>query len=132
MGKASQREIEIHRLIRKLGEAWAQNDLATLESLLSDDYIHTDYLGRVQNRVEWLDYVRDRKAKVIVNKIEFEDVKVHVYGDVTVVTGRNIIRGALTEQGKEAGTQIRFTQVLLRKPKGWLRAAFQATPIAQQ
>jgi ketosteroid isomerase-like protein len=129
MDKTPQNEIEIQQVIRKFGEAWAQNDMTTLERLLSEDYIHTDYLGKVQNKVEWLEYVRDRKAKGGMNKIEFADVKVRLYGDVAVVTGRNIIKGALTEQGKEAGTLIRFTQVLLRKPEGWLRTTFQATPI---
>ena len=132
MDKASQTEKQILLVIREFGEAWARNDVATLESLLSDEYIHTDYLGKVQNKVEWLEYVRDRKVKGIVNKIDFADVKVHLYGDVAVVTGRNMIKGALTEEGKGTATQIRFTQVMLRKPNGWLRAAFQATPIAQQ
>ncbi|GEM_PF-1028450 len=128
----NQTEAEIQQMIRRFGEAWAQNDLATLESLLADDYLHTDYLGNIQNRAEWLEYVKERKAKGIVNKIEFADVKVRIYGDVAVVTGQNIIKGLSVGQNKESATKIRFTQVLLRKQGTWLRTAFQATPIAQQ
>lgn len=125
-------EGQLRSVISKFGEAWAINDMATLESLLSDDYVHTDYLGRVQNRAEWLDYVRERKAKGIVNKIEFADIKVRLYGDVAVVTGLNVIKGSLTEQANDAGAQIRFTQVLVKRRNKWLRTSFQATPVTQQ
>src|SRR3982750_4622735 len=67
---------KIEQVVLRFGEAWAINDIATLESLLSEDYIHTDFLGRVQNRAQWLDYMKDRKAKNIVNRMSFEDLQI--------------------------------------------------------
>jgi uncharacterized protein (TIGR02246 family) len=125
-------EEQIHNVIRKFGDAWAMNDIETLESLLTDDYVHTDYLGRVQERAEWMAYLRDRKARGIVNKIEFSDIKVRRYGDLAVVTGHSLIKGSLTEATKDVGLQIRFTQVLLKRRNRWLRSSFQATLVPQQ
>jgi ketosteroid isomerase-like protein len=119
----------IEQVVVRFGDAWAVNDIATLDSLLSADYIHTDFFGRVQNRGQWLDYMKDRKAKDITNRIAFEDVQIRIYGDTAVVTGRNIIKGALTVPANEASTEIRFTQVLHKTHGEWMRIGFQATDV---
>lgn len=119
----------IEQAVLRFGDAWAVNDIRTLDGLLSADYIHTDFFGRVQNRAQWLDYMKDRKAKNIVNRLSFEDITIRIYGDTAVVTGRNIIKGGLTGPADEASTEIRFTQVLLKKRGSWLRAGFQATAV---
>ena len=128
-GQSTREQKRIEQIVLRFGEAWATNDLATLDGLLSVDYIHTDFLGRVQNRAQWLDYMKDRKAKNIVNRMVFEDLQIRIYGDTAVVTGKNIIRGALTVPPNDSSTEIRFTQVLLKKRGGWLRTSFQATVI---
>ena len=120
---------KIEQVVLRFGEAWATNDLTTLDGLLSNDYIHTDFLGRVQNRAQWLDYMKDRKAKNIVNRMTFEDVQIRIYGDMAVVTGRNVIKGGLSGPADEESTEIRFTQVLLKKRGGWQRTGFQATAV---
>ena len=118
----------IEHVVVRFGDAWALNDIPTLEGLLSDDYVHTDLFGRVQNRAQWLDYMKDRKAKNITNRISFDDVQIRIYDNTAVVTGRNIIKGPLI--GGEASTEIRFTQVLRRKRGDWIRTGFQATAVA--
>ena len=122
---------KIEKVVLKFGDAWAINDIPTLDALLSGDYIHTDFFGRVQNRAQWLDYVKDRKAKGITNRIVFEDLAIRIYGGTAVVTGRNIIKGALTVPANEASTEIRFTQVLRKTHGDWIRTGFQATAIAR-
>jgi ketosteroid isomerase-like protein len=119
----------IEQAVLRFGDAWAVNDIRTLDGLLSADYIHTDFFGRVQNRAQWLDYMKDRKAKDIRNRIVFEDVKIRIYGDTAVVTGRNIIKGALMIPANETSTEIRFTQVLHKTHGDWIRTSFQATAI---
>jgi ketosteroid isomerase-like protein len=119
----------IEQVVVRFGDAWAVNDIATLDGLLSADYIHTDFFGRVQDRAQWLDYMKDRKAKNIVNRLSFEDLTIRIYGDTAVVTGRNIIKGALTVPANEASNEIRFTQVLHKTHGDWLRTCFQATAV---
>lgn len=119
----------IEHVVLRFGDAWAVNDIATLDGLLSDYYIHTDFFGRVQDRAQWLDYMKDRKAKDITNRIVFEDIQIRIYGDTAVVTGRNIIKGALTVPANEASTEIRFTQVLHKTHGEWMRIGFHATAV---
>jgi ketosteroid isomerase-like protein len=122
---------KIEKVMLRFGDAWAVNDIPTLDALLSKDYIHTDFFGRVQNRAQWLGYVKDRRAKGITNRIAFDDVQIRVYGDTAVITGRNIIKGALTVPANESSTEIRFTQVLQKTHGDWMRTGFQATAVAR-
>jgi ketosteroid isomerase-like protein len=114
-----QTEQEIIQTVHDAGQAWARHDLTTLERLLADDYTHTDVFGQFQNRDEWLAYVR---SDAVAHQLDFEDVTVRIYGDVAVVTGRNIWRPGTGF----VALPLRFTQVLTRKDGDWRRSAFQA------
>lgn len=127
--QAADATAELLAAAHAFGDAWAKNDVPTLERLLKDDYLHTDVSGHVQNRAEWLAYIRDRIARREGNSIRFADDKVRFYGDVAVVTGENVIS---PEADPTRTTRIRVTQVWVKVPvKGWQRAAFQATPIRE-
>src|SRR3954465_5051103 len=114
--------------IRRFGEAWAQGDRPTLESLLSPTYTHTDIFGRIQDRSGWLAYVEGRRGAR--TRVAFEDLQTRITGEVAVVTGRNIIHGNgnVLRDGRE-NRAIRFTQVWMRPQESWLREAFQGTTV---
>ena len=114
--------------IARFGEAWAQGDLATLESLLSKTYTHTDVFGMFHDRAAWLRYVGGRTGRA--TQIGFRDVETRVLGDVAVVTGVNDVTGpGARSAGDHRTLSLRFTQVWTRQDGKWLREAFQATPI---
>ena len=106
----------------RFGEAWANHDYETLDSLLAEDYLHTDIVGRVFDRQDWL---ADVKGQPHGYSISFHDVDATVYGDVGVVTGANQLVGG----GSPIGA-IRFTQVWVWRGGRWQRKTFQATRIS--
>jgi ketosteroid isomerase-like protein len=113
-------------LARKTGEAWAAHDIRTLERLIDDPYFHTNLSGRTFNRAEWL-------AEQVPNftprpTITFDDMKVRVFGDTAVLTGRNVV--TLRHEGKVREQALRFTQVWRRYGDTWRRAVFQGTEVA--
>jgi ketosteroid isomerase-like protein len=115
---------EVIQAVHDIGTAWAQHDVPTLERLVADDYIHTDILGLVQNKDEWLADVRSRAANERpAHELSFEDLKVQMHGDVAVVTGRNIWR---LGPGRMVTLPLRFTQVLTKRKGYWQRSVFQA------
>jgi ketosteroid isomerase-like protein len=111
-------------LARKAGEAWVAHDIATLESLIDDPYFHTDVSGQTWNRAEWLADVPNLKPQPTIT---FDDVKVRLFGDTAVITGRNVV--TLLVEGKTADRALRFTQVWRRYGDTWRRAVFHATEV---
>ncbi|MEO5952044.1 MAG: nuclear transport factor 2 family protein [Chloroflexia bacterium] len=120
-------EDELQLRMREFGQAWASSDIAKLESLLTTDYQHTDILGRILNRVEWLEYAQTARP---VKSMEFQDVKLKFYDTVAVITGKNVIVGL--PDSWDSNVSISFTQVWVREKGEWRRAFFQATPIIEQ
>lgn len=58
--------------------------------------------------------------------LDFEDLATTVYGEVAIVNGRNIIRG---RAGEPATSQLRFTQVWMRRHGAWQGLAYHASPM---
>ena len=119
---------DLQGAITRFGEAWAQGDLVTLETLLSVTYTHTDVFGAFQDRVAWLRYVGGRTGRA--TQIGFRDVETRIVGDVAIVTGINDVSGPGGRSADDrSDLSLRFTQVWVRQDGQWLREAFQATPI---
>jgi ketosteroid isomerase-like protein len=61
---------------------------------------------------------------------KLDDLKVRLYGDLAVVTGRNTSKGTL--HGSAAQGQSRFTDVFVKRDGRWQCLASQVTPIAKE
>lgn len=53
----------VYKTVVLIGTAWTQNNLDSLDKYIDASYIHSDVLGQKLHRLEWLSYVKDRKAK---------------------------------------------------------------------
>ena len=111
---------EVESAVRLCDEAWARSDVAALDRLLAEQYVHADAFGRVQRRADWLaDAGRPRNVA-----ITSEDLAVRVHGRFAVVTGADLITSP-----ESAETQ-RFTQVWIKRGASWVRAASRALPLS--
>jgi ketosteroid isomerase-like protein len=65
--------------------------------------------------------------------IAFRDIQIRTFGDIAIVTGINETEGAgARSAGDRADLKLRFTQVWRWANGGWLREAFEATPISAE
>jgi Domain of unknown function (DUF4440) len=111
---------EVASRVRQCDEAWARSDVATLDRLLADRYVHADALGRVQRRADWLaDAGKPRNVAIAL-----DGLAVRVQGRVAVVTGSNRITTP------ERDLALRFTEVWVKAGSAWLRTASRAEPAA--
>ncbi len=109
---------EVETAVRLCDAAWARSDVATLDGLLAERYVHADGLGRVQRRADWLaDAGKPRNVAVTA-----ADLAVRVRGGVAVVTGGDVVATPGTAQTR------RFTQVWIKRGAAWRRTAFHAAP----
>jgi uncharacterized protein (TIGR02246 family) len=114
---------ELAAMEQRLARAWVEGDQAAIRGLLADDWVTTDITGMVRERDSVL---RDMFAATPtpIATMTIDDVRVRVFGDVAVVTGRT------TASGTGGGEiQLRFTDVLARRDGRWLFVASQGTAI---
>src|SRR5262249_16452775 len=91
LGATARDERELTQLIQDLYEGVVKADVGVLERLLHEDYVHHRPRGTVENREQ---YLENRKARrVDFESLVAEEIKVRVYGDTALVTGRSIAKG---------------------------------------
>src|SRR6266513_3695957 len=107
-------EQEVRQTIEKYRTALLQHDAATLERIWADDYTFTNGAGETHSKAERLANLKSG-ATSLDSISEEEDMKVRVYGNVAVATGRVTIKGQYS--GKQTSGQYRSIHVWVRC--GW-------------
>lgn len=118
---------ELNKLQQRLIRAWVEMDRATIEAILSEDWTVIDPTGRVLTKAE----VMREGFESGTRKIEsgaIDEIKVRLFNDVAVVTGRTIAQGSY--EGTSVSVKLRFTDVCIKRGAGWQVVASQATLIA--
>jgi len=116
--------------IQDLEELWrtatVTGDVATMDKLLSDDYVGISWTGRINNKAMQLDRIRSRT--VAVEQMELNDMKIKVVGTIAIVTSRATVKGN-SEDGSLSG-DFRYTHVYQRSVSGpWKITNLEATRI---
>ncbi len=100
-------------------------DIAFLERVLHEDYIHLRPRGPAEDRAQ---YLENRKTgRVDFESLVADEIKVRVYGDAAIVTGRSIAKGK--DQQGAFDDQRLWTRVFLRRDGRWQVVHYQGTPI---
>ncbi len=106
--------------------AVVKGDTATLDKQTSDDYVLISMTGRMADKSQMLDGFKSGQSKLTSN--ELSDLKVRVYGDAAVVTGKADVKGTLG--GQDATGQVLFTRVYVKKGGRWQSVSLQQTRIS--
>jgi ketosteroid isomerase-like protein len=118
--------------VEQLEDQWRQaqltGDVATMDKLLSDDYIGISVNGQVNTKAQWLERLQSRR--IAVTKLELSDMKVKLIGSIAIVTSRAEVEG--TSDGVSIRGIYRYTRVYQRLPSGtWKITSFEATRAPQ-
>jgi ketosteroid isomerase-like protein len=116
---------ELTKLVNDINVAVVNADIAFLERVLHQDYVHHGHRGTVENRAE---YLENRKTgRVEYDSLSADEIKVRLYGDTAIVTHRSKAKGK--DQQGEIDFQRSVTRVFLRRDGRWQQVHSQATPI---
>lgn len=119
-------EQEIEKLDMAWGEAAAKGDGAVLNRLLADDLYHVHASGNIETKATYVDALVSGKRKHA--PIVPQEVKVRVYGDIAVSTGKFRMIAYKEGMPKPMVDQVNlYTHVWRKTPKGWQIAVHQAT-----
>src|SRR5256886_8056566 len=115
-------EQEVIKLEHTVTDAQFTKDRAALERLLADDYLYTHSNGSVLTKAQ--EIAESMSSDVQWTGSKFADLKVRVFGDVAVLTGRQTIQG--TAKGYVPGPR-RITDMFVKRSGRWQWAGGQAT-----
>jgi len=126
-------EAEVLARVDAFARAFEAADTVALDSLLTEDYVHCNSDGSRLTREAWLTWLASRRAEIAAGQFRWNryrniEIEVRVHGDAAIVTGVNESSGV--RNGRPFRSRLRFTQVWVRGPTGWRRAAFHDSRIA--
>jgi ketosteroid isomerase-like protein len=118
-------EQQIMKMERDRAAAVVKGDVSVMEGLTSDDYTLINANGQLSGKAETMNNIRTGVIKLTANEVS--DMKVRVYGDTAVVTGKSTAKGTIG--GRELKGPVMFTRVYVKKDGKWQSVAFQQTPV---
>lgn len=118
---------QLNELEQRLVRAWLDNDYEAVNSILDDDWTVIDPGGQIITKAQVLKEFELGQRKLEAGAID--EVKVRLFGDVAVVTGRTSASG--NYQGNYFSVKLRFTDVCVKRGDDWQVVASQGTLIAQ-
>ena len=117
---------EVEQLEQVWRKAELSGDVATMDKLLSDDYVGITMSGQVVTKEQQLE--RLRKRTMPLSRIDLMDVHVKLIGTTAIVTSRAEVEG--TDEGVPMHGTFRYTRVYSRQPNGsWKVTNFEATRV---
>src|SRR5258708_40315439 len=120
-------EQEVLRLADAWGTAELRGDTTFLERTLADDFIGIGPLGFMLTRQEWL--ARHQSGDLKYESFNLDEVKVRVYNDAAVLTGRQVQNAAY--RGNSLQGQFRTTLVFVQQQGQWRLARLQLSTLDQ-
>src|SRR6185369_12945428 len=116
-------EEQIKKLEMDRAAAVVKGDVAYVEKQTADDYMFINMFGQITDKKQLVDAMKSGGLKLTAE--DLSDLKVRVYGNTAVVTGKSDIKG--TMGGKDATGQSLFTRVFVKKGGTWQTVALQQT-----
>lgn len=118
---------EISRLETVWNDAYVRGDADALERLCSDDLIVTMTNMQVLNKTTSIGILRS--GRVRFQRYETSDLRIRVYDNAAVVTGR--LQRTRNAQGKQMDDNWRFTKLYVRSAGRWQVVAWHASTVEQ-
>jgi len=118
-------EEQIKSIEEERNRAILSGDAATLDRMTAEDYTFITLRGELRTKAEIVKGFQSGAFKYESRTIS--ELKVRVYGDTAVVTGRSTQKGE--ENGKDYSGDYRFTRVYVKDKGRWITVALQTTPI---
>jgi ketosteroid isomerase-like protein len=108
-------------------QAAVNRDRAKLDRFYADEYVFTNEDGVTSNKAKEIANITSGTFRLI--SFKFSDLKVHIYGDVALVTGQNNITGRWEDIAKDVSGPYRFTDVFVKRGGSWQCVASQSSRI---
>jgi ketosteroid isomerase-like protein len=121
-------EQELIKLENEWADAWVKSDVSFFDRIMADDYTWTSPWGEVWTKAQ--DLALAKSGQDVIKSWVLADIKVRVYGEAAVVTGRNTVKE--TYKGEDVSGQNRWTHTWVKRAGRWQCVAAHSSEIAQK
>jgi ketosteroid isomerase-like protein len=121
-------ERELLKANQEYDEALMRSDAAALDRIYSDDFIYTTPDGEVRDKAKQLAFTK--RGDLRLESGRSDDVRVRVYGNTAVMTGRFTAKGRFRESLIDI--RERYTAVWVKTQGRWQLVVEQGNFIKQQ
>jgi len=118
-------ESEAMSAAQKWVEVVGQGDVAGLQDLLHEEYMHIHATALVESKGKFIEALKTGARKY--DPIKIEESHVRVFDGSTVVTGKFVLRATTRERVLESVN--RFSLLIVKTSRGIQVASFQATSV---
>ena len=132
LGQAKPKGSSVEQVVIKLENDWndasVKRDVVVLGRILADDYISTDHDGVMWTKAQNLELLKS--GEDVVTSAVSSDMKVRVYGNAAVVTGRYTAKEEL--KGKDISGTDAYTDTWVKRSGSWQCVATHSSRLAQK
>ena len=115
-------------LERQRADALIRRDAAVLDALWPADLMHIHSTGTVMGKDELMRYVLETLQFLLLERSE---LKVQVFGDAALMTGRQKARMQRADKPEPVNAESWVTQLWVRRPGGWVQSHFHSVRAAE-
>ena len=119
-------EQELMQMEQDLINAYLEQDVASLDRLLADDYIATGDDGSLSTKAEGISNLESGVS--VPSSIVVKDMKARVWGDAGVVWSGGVVTSQ--SEGNETSSQSRHTTTWVKITGNWQAVAGHASNVA--
>lgn len=106
---------EIMQAERRLVVSVQRKDMEALNQIWADEYLGTAPNGRVVDKADLMAAVKG--GAIELEQIEFADLKLRLFGNIGVVTGRADVKAKVSEE--DFSGSYRGTGIFIKREDGW-------------
>lgn len=120
-------EEKLLKSIEKFNKAFQNGNVAVLESMITENYLHTNGNSKSIGKKDWLDYLSKRENEIKSGNLEVIDYKldeteIEFYRNTAIVTGKVVVLNK--ENGRIQKSEYRITNIWVNENGIWKRAGF--------
>ncbi|MDC6365565.1 MULTISPECIES: nuclear transport factor 2 family protein [Flavobacteriaceae] len=118
---------ELLQTIDKFNKAFQEGNLDIIESLITDNYIHTNGNSKSIRKKDWLSYLNKREKEIKSGNLEvveykMEEVEIEFHESIAIVTGKVFVSNKV--KGEIKNNEYRITNLWVKVNGNWQRAGF--------
>ncbi|WP_340066005.1 nuclear transport factor 2 family protein [Ascidiimonas aurantiaca] len=113
--------------VEKFNTAFQEGNTAILESMITENYIHTNGASSPVGKKEWVQYLRKRENEITSGTLKviaytMNEMEITFHSHIAIVTGKIHVHGE--KEGITHKDEYRVTHVWVYEKGTWKRAGF--------